>query len=199
MASYNLSELVSVVHRIDAVFDGKRFECSVRGHQEITLVPVVGFFVRHVPDPLPLPPPATGDEYTREEFENILRLERVAIRKEIVRVVKKALASKWGAFSGAEWTALSSPWVPIAELRAFLLDTVREKRDLDYIRSFPFDTLADAARQSWNAHVEKEKQVVSMMLESRKRRLDTLLVDAKQVDKERPWKRQRKADEEADA
>jgi hypothetical protein len=189
MAEY-ADGLVPRLHRIDMMFDDKRLICSAQGATKIDLMSIVVFFVRHPPTPVSRPDPLPTGKKTKaakQEWELALFhaqvIERYEIQKEVDRIVKEA-DLHYG----------EKNFVPVAELKSFLLDVLQEPTDRAYVESFSFADLAEGVARQWNERVNVVKNQEMAAFEDRKRRFDALFVDQDKVKEQRPWKRARKDD-----
>jgi hypothetical protein len=130
-----------------------------QGPDQLSLWRVVKYFVQHGPAPPPF-----GVKVTRNAQVTWMNARSRAIDAEARRV---------HALAGVEY-------MPVAELRSFLLEAVLDPVDRARIGAFDFDALGKAVARQWNAHIE-----------SHKRSFDALLVSDADVAKQRPWKRAR--------
>jgi len=206
MASYDeeVDALVGRVHTIDACFGTRRLRAGARGDKELELAQVVSFFVTWPPVPVlrppgPFRPRGDDEEADAEDLAQWKRAHHLAdleewdeVTKERARIVAVAKDQDWGTCAATTWSDLPARWVPVAELKSFLLGTVRATRDLNEIKEFPFDELAKCVGRHWNEHVNAAKQLMMRQYEVRKRKFDALLVDQDNIEEERPWKRARK-------
>jgi hypothetical protein len=196
------SGLVAQEHQLNVTINERDLSCGAFNDNEIDLVDALNFFVRHPPTPVPRPAllPAKAKKAEKDAWQRAQRraaeAEKGAIAHDVSRINGEARAKNWGTFTGKySWSSLPRSWVPVAELKSFLLDTVQEATDRAFVASFPFDDLAEALRRQWNEHVLKAKQDDARAFEERKRKFDTLYVDQDRVEEQRPWKKARKDDD----
>lgn len=195
------SGIVAREHRLNATINGRSLNCDALQDKEVDLVGALYFFVRHPPTPVPRPAPlpAKAKKAEKNTWEHEQRravdADKSAITSEVVRINGEARGRNWGIDARKyTYSGLPKSWVPVAELKSFLLDTVQEETDRAFIASFPFDELAQVLGRQWNEHVFKTKQDDARAFEERKRKFDALVVDQDRVEEQRPWKKARQDD-----